>query len=440
MIVSTDTWIQAQQSVVGSCLIDDRCVSKIVFGLTEQDFAEAYRTMYCAIRDLYTTGKAVDPVTVLAAVGPQYKDTIVQLMEMTPTAANIDAYIEIVRQQSRILQLRDCGKRLSEIDNEDQGNQILSDAASYTARNEDNTWSLSQSLTEWMRRYERKPDYLDWFIPHLRRVIRAEKSDFFILGGRPSDGKSAFALQSALYWSVVCGKRVGFFSHETSREKLTDRLISCGAGVPLEAIKERKLTDKEMEAVCKMAYKIAEAPLYLISASGMTVPQMQEKALHKHLDIVIVDYLQIVSAPGDTEYAQVTAVSKGLHTMCQRYGIFCLALCQLSRTKGERPRLEDLRSSGQIEQDADGVFFLHPLAEPERPREFIIAKNKDGELNVTKLAFDGAVQQFKYLGKGQQPIKAFDYSDFSRRKDCQDTPVQGQMTLLPEDTPVPFEK
>lgn len=437
MFVSTDTWIQAQQSVLGSCLIDDRCVSKIVFGLTEQDFAETYRTMYRAMRELYTTGKAVDPVTVLALIGPQYKETIVQLMQITPTAANIDDYIEIVRQQSRILQLRDCGRRLAQIDNEDQGNEILANAASYTARNEEDTWSLSQSLTDWMKRYRSKPKYLDWFIPQLRRVIRAEQGDFYVLGGRPSDGKSAFAIQAALYWSIVCGKRVGFFSHETSREKLTDRLISCGAGVPLEAIKERQLSDKEMAAVCKMASKIAEAPLFLVSASGMTVPQMREKALYKRLEIVIVDYLQIVSAPGDNEYAQVTAVSKGLHTMCQQCGIFCLALCQLSRIKGERPKLEDLRSSGQIEQDADGVFFLHPLKEPDCPREFIIAKNKDGVLNITKLAFDGAVQQFKYLGKGQKPLKAFDYTEFSYRSDgC--GPDPGQMALLPDDTPVPF--
>ena len=131
-----------------------------------------------------------------------------------------------------------------------------------------------------------------------------------------------------------------------------------------------------------------------------------------------MDYLQIVAAPGNDEYTQVTAVSKALHTMCQRFGIFCLALCQLSRTKtdksghAQRPRLEDLRSSGQIEQDADGVFFLHPLEEPDKPRELIIAKNKDGALSITKLAFDGARQQFRFIGKGQQPLKPFDYSSY----------------------------
>ncbi len=171
-------------------------------------------------------------------------------------------------------------------------------------------------------------------------------------GARPSAGKSAFALQAALYWAVVCNKRVGFFSHETSREKLMDRLVACASGVPMDAIKERTLDDKQMEAVCSISSRINSAPLFLFSAAGRTVQQMQDRALYKRLDIVIVDYLQIVAAPGNDEYTQVTAVSKSLHTMCQRFGIFCLALCQLSRTKtdksghAQRPRLEDLRSSG----------------------------------------------------------------------------------------------
>ncbi len=415
MVISTAAWIQAQQSVLGSCLLDDRCASKIVFGLTEADFCESYRALYRAIRELYTTGKPVDPVTVLAVVGDQYKDLLVQLMEVTPTAANCEAYVKIVQQQSRVLRLRDAGTALSQIETEEAGQEIVNAISTPAVRNEDDTWTLQEGLSDWMRRYQKKPDYLEWFIPQLRRMIRAEKSDYFIVGARPSAGKSAFALQAALYWSVVCGKRVGFFSHETSRQKLTDRLVACAAGVPLEAIKERKLEQKDMDTVCGVAARINAAPLYLISAAGKTVAEMQEHALYRHLDIVIVDYLQIVAAAGKDEYSQVTSVSKDLHTMCQRYGIFCLALCQLSRTKGERPKLEDLRSSGQIEQDADGVFFLHPLEEPNKPREFIIAKNKDGALSVTKLAFDGARQQFLYLGRGEQPIKPFDYRSYVDR-------------------------
>lgn len=438
MVVSVDAWMQAQQSVLGSCLLDDRCTSKLVFGLTEEDFCESYRAVFRAVRDLYTTGKPVDPVTVLSVVGDRYKDFLRQLMLATPTAANCGEYVQIVREQSRVLRLRDAGRALAQIETEADGQAILEGAASQTVRDESDVWSLSQGFRDWMRRYTKTPEYLDWFIPQLRRMIRAEKSDYFIVGARPSAGKSAFAIQAALYWAVVCGKRVGFFSHETSREKLMDRLVACAAGVPLEAIKERTLDDRQMAAVCSISSRINAAPLYLISAAGRTVEQMQERALYKHLDIVIVDYLQIVAAPGKDEYTQVTAVSKGLHTMCQRFGIFCLALCQLSRIQRDkdgnarRPQLEDLRSSGQIEQDADGVFFLHPLDEPDKPREFIIAKNKDGALSRTKLAFDGGCQQFRYMGKGAQPLKAFDYSAYVMQSQAAECP---QLTM---DVPVPF--
>ena len=431
MVVSTETWMSAQQSVLGACLIDDRAVSRIVFGLSEDDFCQQYRSLYTAMRDLYTTGKPVDPVTVLAVVGPEYKKLITDLMVITPSAANAGEYVEILRTQTRVLQLRDVGNRLTEINSEEEGRELISAAAAPSAKSEAAVWSMSQGLSDFFNRYSRKPEYLDWFLPDLRRVIRAEKTDYCILGGRPSDGKSAFALQAALYWSVVCGKRVGFFSHETSREKLMDRLIATGTGVSFEAVKERKLSEKDMTALCSITAKIADAPLFLIQAAGKTVAEMQEIALHKHFDIVIVDYLQIVSAAGESEYAQVTSISKGLHMMCQRYGIFCLALCQLSRTRGERPKLDDLRSSGQIEQDADCVFFLHRLNEPGEPREFIIAKNKDGERNITRLHFNGGTQQFQYLGRGNTPVKPYDYGK-TKQENMEPTVLDGQ-------TAIPFE-
>lgn len=409
MRVSFDTWIQAQQSVLGSCLIDDRAASHIVFGLCEQDFCESYRSLYRAIRELYTTGKPVDPVTVVNVVGDEYRSVVLQLMEVTPTAANAKHYVQICREQSRIMQLRDIGQKLMVVDSGQDGEELLKLAAHHEVQQDDDTWSLSDALSNWYTRYQQKPDYLEWFAGPLRRKIRAERGDYWILGGRPSDGKSAFAMQCAIFWSVVCRKRVGFFSHETSREKLTDRLIACAAGIPLDGLKERTLTDQQCERASIMAAKINAAPLYLIKAAGKTVDQMQDRALHNHYDIIIVDYLQIVTASGDSEYAQVTNISKALHVMCQNFGITCLALCQLSRTRGARPGLEDLRSSGQLEQDADGVLFLHKLAEPGEPRELIIAKNKDGELGSTKLWFEGGCQQFQYLGRGSQPVKAYDY-------------------------------
>ena len=119
--VSYEAWMQAQQSVLGSVLIDDRCASFLVFGLAEEDFCESYR----ASRELYTTGKLVDPVAVLNVVGDSYKDFIVQLMNITPTAANCKMYVDIVKQQSRVLKLRDTGLALSRISTEEEGAELL---------------------------------------------------------------------------------------------------------------------------------------------------------------------------------------------------------------------------------------------------------------------------------------------------------------------------
>ena len=207
-------------------------------------------------------------------------------MSITPTAANCKMYVDIVKQQSRVLKLRDTGLALSRISTEEEGAELLANAASETVRDDGDVWSLAQGFSDWMHRYQKKPDYLDWFIPQLRRMIRAEKSDYFIVGARPSAGKSAFALQAALYWAVVCNKRVGFFSHETSREKLMDRLVACASGVPMDAIKERTLDDKQMEAVCSISSRINSAPLFLFSAAGdavgargLFIPQMAFFAL-----------------------------------------------------------------------------------------------------------------------------------------------------------------
>lgn len=439
MTVSVETWMNAQASVLGSCLIDDRAASKIVFGLAEQDFCESYRAIYRTIVDLYTTGKPVDPITVLAVIGPQYKELLVQLMEITPTAANIDSYVEICKQQAKILRLREIGSRMAAIDTDSQGDALLAEAtAQLTQQNDDDVWTLSQALHDWMKRYQKKPDYLDWFMPQLRHILRAEPSDYYVLGGRPSSGKSAFAIQAAAYWAIVCGKRVGFFSHETSREKLTDRFVCCAAGVSMHGMKDRTLTDEEVSRACQMAAKVAEAPLFLVRAAGKSPAQIRDYALHHRLDVVIVDYLQIMSTPGDSEYARVTEASMALHIMCQQYGIFCLALSQLSRGRGEKPTLEDLRSSGQIEQDADAVLFLHRLDQPDHPRELRIAKNKDGELGVTRLAFRGACQQFLYQGPAPNPVAPYDYIRGKFNSAAEES--MAQLTMLPADTPVPFEE
>ena len=435
----SEQWLYSQQSILGSVLICPELAGKLVFGIGSDDFISSYRTVYDAIRDLYTTGKTVDPVTVLGKIGggEEYRKLIMELMETTPTAANIDAYIEVCRSSSRIHKYQEMGIALQGIETTEQAEEILASVNQVRAGRGMASWTLKEALHDFFRRYNKKPEYLPWFIPQLNARLSMEFGDFCLLGGRPSSGKSAFALEAAIYWAAVCGYRVGFYSHETSREKLTNRMIAACSRVPLDGVKQSSLTEKQMQDVCTIASKINEAPIDLISCSGKTVAEMQAFALAKRHQIVIVDYLQIVAGPGKDEYSQVSAISKALHVMCQSLGIFCLALCQLSRTRGARPALEDLRSSGQLEQDADAVLFLHKNAGTDNEREFIIAKNKEGECRTTKLHFDGPIQHFSYLGKGDQPLLGHDYR---ASPGCQSRGQQlDQIEMLPADTSVPFE-
>ena len=431
-----ERWVYAQQSILGSVLIDPRCAGKLVFRVGEDDFVEVYRTIYTAIRDLYTTGKAVDPVTVLDRLGggAEYYKLLKELMDITPTAANIDSYIGVCRECSKIYRYKQIGEALLGIESAADAEDVLSSANRVGISNGMECWTVGEALRDFFQRYSKKVEYLHWFLPQLDPRLNLELGDFCLLGGRPSSGKSAFAVEAAVYWSVVCGYRVGFYSHETSREKLTNRMVAACARVPLDGVKHSSLTDDQIQDVCNIARRIEAAPLDIISCAGKTVAEMQAFALSRRHQIIIVDYLQIVAGPGKDEYSQVSAISKSLHVMCQSLGIFCLALCQLSRTRGARPSLEDLRSSGQLEQDADAVLFLHRQEGKDDEREFVIAKNKEGECRTTNLHFDGKIQHFSYLGQGDKPLKGYDY----REKPGYRAPSQ-PLEQLPIETPVPFE-
>lgn len=433
--MTDEAWTYAQQSVLGSCLIDSRAIGSVLFELSEDDFQNVNRTIFTIIREKYTTGKPVDPVSVLDALGgsPEYREYIVQLMDITPTAANVKTYASICREKSRVSRYREMGEKLTSVDSSTAAADILREANHVSVGRGMESWSMAEALKNFFDRYNKKVDYIPWFLEQLNGQLSMEFGDFCLLGGRPSSGKSAFALEAAVYWAVKCGYRVGFYSCETSREKLTNRIIAACARLPLDAIKHSRLDDRQLETLCDISGRINDAPIDLISAAGKTAAEIQAYALERRHQIVVIDYLQIVADKGKDEYSQVSNISKQLHTMCQSLRIFCLALCQLSRTKGARPSLEDLRSSGQLEQDADSVIFLHRQDGKDTERELIIAKNKEGECRSTRLHFDGPIQHFSYLGKGDQPLKGVDYGTLRAEQ-----PKQEDFEQLPMDTPVPF--
>lgn len=436
-------YVLAQSSVLGSMLIDARCVPVVLTGLQAEDFDEGLgRDIFTAVRDLFLDGEKIDPVTVLDKLGSPSKERrkyVLSLMDVTPTAQNVDAYIAIVREQSKVRRLRALGMALAECQDAEDAQELVSQVNDLMAdRHGVRAVNMMEALQRFYDRQERKQEYLTWGLRFLDEGIYAQEGTLVILGGRPSDGKTAFALSTAFHQAET--KRVGFFSLETDEDTLFDRLFASVAKVDNSHIKRRELTEEDSDALAQKCQEVKSRNLHLIEATGMTVRDIQVYSLARRFDIVYVDYLQLIRSTSKwSRYEQVTEISQDLHRMAQGHKLTVVALSQLSRAEKLKngvirpPALSDLRESGQIEQDADVVLFIY-REDPNwlrSPRNLRVAKNKEGETGQIPLLFDGKTQSF--------------FEDFSRMKpEVQDREPEEEpyqqvgFDELPQDTPMPF--
>lgn len=270
-------------------------------------------------------------------------------------------------------------------------------------------------------------------------VVQIEAGDFVLLGGYPSAGKTALALQMATY--MARSHRVGFYSLETGPVKAARRLLASMAGIPLRDIKSRTFTDDQCNAAAEAFRQFANLQFEFVPSSSMSVRDIQSTALSRRHEIVFVDYLQIIQERGRDRYEIVTNISQGLHRMAQDHGIVVIALAQLTRPqdvngKRQRPTMASFRESGQIEQDADVAMLLY-LSDPDdykSPRELKIAKNKEGQKSKLTLAFDGPIQRFSFTQEKYKPSPA------SRRNTAAYAPEQMEFRQLTDgnDPDFPF--
>lgn len=444
MEVNGENWLQAQYSVLGAALIDEKVIPQVIAGTGETDFSGTCLTLYKAIRELFLAGSPVDPVSVVDRLGKQYSDFVLQLMAVTPTAANIASYITLCRSQSRVLALQEIGKSLAVAEQEavcrnlvEQANCLMVDKKSVKIT------TMAEGLKAFGERATKPKNYLTWPIASLNGDMYAEAGDFILLGGYPSAGKSAFALQCALHWAKR--KRVGFYSLETSADKLVDRMIAHAAGIPLPDIKRNRLQDADWERFAETSAALSQMPLEIIPAAGMTAADVKATAMARRHEIIIIDYLQLLCADGKNRYEQVTSISIALHTMAQTMGVTVLALSQLSRAektsdgRKRAPSMADMRESGQIEQDADVILLLYLQDENNRngSRTLKVAKNKEGVCTAETLEFDGEKQRFYKAGgdrfSGGQYVAA---GKQARRQNASNGQIR--MAELPSDYQVPF--
>lgn len=408
--------LSAQCSVIGSMLIDERCVGAVMAAMRPEDFTDGTcRSAFRAIGTLFREGRPVDPVTVLDALqsGPQMAQWVRDVMELTPTAANVEDYAEIVKGQTALFRLREQAGRLSMAVGLDEARQIVAEMSGLlTAASRVERMTAAELAADFIRRMtgKDKPEYLPWGIPSADRTVYAELGDLVLLGGYPSAGKTLLSLQMAL--TQAKRYKVGYYTLETRPEKMADRIFAHLAKVSLENIKKRNFPEKELEKIAQAAgYFAGDAPVDFIQAAGLSVDDIAADAVSRGYQIIYVDYLQLIEAPGvrpGDRYAAVTTISRGLKVFAQRHKVAVVALAQLSRPektgreqKPVPPSMQSFRESGQIEQDADAAFLLwaEDPNDNESNRILKLGKNKEGRKFKATLRFDGATQTMAELAE-----------------------------------------
>ena len=417
--------VEAEQAVLGSMLIDPRCVSEVIDKLRTDDFyirqnKEIYETIY----SMFNYSLTIDPVTVLENMKQngyydenQSRGYILQLMDATPTAANVGEYIDIIKDKTLLRRVAEAAGELTAMIQEGTatGQDILEAAEQrvYAIRQGRAARGLTPISEVLIDVYDRLEELAtsDRAIPGLstglrdldRAISGLNNSDLILLAARPGMGKTSMALNILLDAGKKSGKKVAFFSLEMSREQLALRLISSECFVDNKKLVTGKLSDQDWESVAAAADSLNRSTILIDDDSSVTVADILAKCRRvEDLGLIIIDYLQLMQSAGgksgnrgENRQQIVSDISRSLKIMAKDLNVPVLCLSQLSRAnesrQDKRPMLSDLRESGAIEQDADIVLFLYREgyynADTENPNlaECIIAKNRHGETGTVEL-------------------------------------------------------
>ena len=418
--------LEAEQAVLGSMLIDGRCINEVV-GLVRPDdfYLQTNREIYETIYEMFSYSQPIDPVTVLDKMrergvfdeqnSPKY---LMQLMEITPTAANVKQYAQIVRDKSLLRGLSTAASDIVDTVYEGVGTaQDILEAAEkriFAIRRGNAVDSLEHVGTILLKVYDRLAELAksDSDISGLSTGLRdldkfisgLNNSDLMLLAARPGMGKTSMALNIALNVAKKYPKKtVAFFSLEMSKQQLVTRLISNESFVDNKKLVTGRLDPEDWSKIGLASTVLNQTDLRVDDNPSLTVAEMNAKCRRlENLGLVIIDYLQLMTAAGgpvkyggENRQQVVSDISRSLKIMAKELNVPVVCLSQLSRAnesrQDKRPMLSDLRESGAIEQDADIVMFLYREGyynkDTENPNlaECIIAKNRHGETGTVEL-------------------------------------------------------
>ncbi|MFY9506373.1 MAG: replicative DNA helicase [Caldicoprobacterales bacterium] len=424
--------IEAEQSVLGSMLLDNEAVAAALEELEGQDFyLEAHKEIFETILDIYDRGNPVDLVTVieglkqrgsLEAVGGSIY--VSDLSVSVPSTANVGYYIKIIEEKSILRKLikasneiiRDSYEASEDLD-------IIIDSAEkkiFDISQRKNARSFEQVKTILLETYNK----IEELSKNKGKIVGVETgfrdfdlrtsglnaSDFILVAARPSMGKSSFAVNIAQYAAVHNQVPVAIFSLEMSKDQLVQRMLSSEANVELQKIRSGDLDEGDWLRLVQAAEPLSNAPIFIDDTPAITAMEIRSKArrlkLEHGLGLIVIDYLQLMAGRGRYESRQqeVSEISRSLKALARELDVPVVALSQLSRApearQDHRPMLSDLRESGAIEQDADIVIFLYrdeyynPETEKKNIAEAIIAKQRNGPTGTVELVWLGPFTKF----------------------------------------------
>ncbi len=409
--------VEAEQAVLGSMLIDSRCVADVLGYLKTDDFySDVNRAIYEAVLSMFNYSMAIDPVTVIdqlrktGAYTDGTNDYILKLMEITPTAANVMEYAAIVRDKALLRRVADAGGEINTIAMESQGSADdileLAEQKIYSIRQGRTTGGLESvskvlvdvynQLQEAAKSGNRIPGLSTGFYDLDNAMMGLNKSDLILIAARPGMGKTTIALNMALNVAKTSGKTVAVFSLEMSREQLCMSLLSSEAQVDRKKLQSGALSEDDWRRIAEASVAIGGMDIRLDDNPMLTVADINAACRRvKDLGLVVIDYLQLMqSSGGPAKYGEnrtqiVSDISRMMKIMAKELNVPVVCASQLSRASegrsDKRPMLSDLRESGAIEQDADIVLALYRddyyNKETERPNiaECIILKNRRGQ-------------------------------------------------------------
>ena len=429
--------VEAERAVIGSMMMDAEAIQVAAEILVPEDFYNGqYGVIFSALTDMYHQGLGVDLVTIQnklreIELPPELTsiEYIGSLLNSVPTSANIKYYTGIVQEKSVLRRLIKVTEKvtaqcymdkqpLEEI-LDDTEKQVFDVVQKRSGSEFENIRDVVIRTLDSIEQAAKQKGHITGLETGFRdldyKTAGLQKSDLILIAARPAMGKTAFVLNLAEYIALHSTSTIAMFSLEMSKEQLVKRMLAMNSKVDSQKIRTGSLEDEEWGKLVESVRRLGNSNLVIDDTSGITAAELRSKCrklkIEKGLDLVIIDYLQLMSGSGkrkgDNRQQEISDISRSLKVMARELNVPVIALSQLSRAVEQRPdkkpMLSDLRESGAIEQDADMVMFLYrdeyynPDTELKGQAEVIIAKQRSGPTGSVHLAWLAQYTKFGNL-------------------------------------------